>query len=75
VIQVSDHIGGSARLIWPPDHFVSVPAMMGVHDTLANCSWIFMQVIASWERAQCSESVPERRARRRFVFAVFSQGS
>ena len=47
-------VGASAvprALIWPTYHVASVPAIMGVHGTIASLSWIFMQAIVPRERA------------------------
>src|SRR5215469_5042429 len=42
---------GRRALIWSACHFVCVPAIMGVHGTTASEPWIFIQGIASRERA------------------------
>src|SRR5215469_8515121 len=42
---------GRRALIWSACHFVCVPAIMGVHGTIASEPWIFIQGIASRERA------------------------
>jgi hypothetical protein len=42
---------GRRALIWPTYHVVSVPAITGVHGTIASVPWIFMQAILSRERA------------------------
>jgi hypothetical protein len=49
-------IGGSARVIWPIHHVASVPAIMGIHGTIASVPWIFMQTVVSPERAQVPPS-------------------
>jgi hypothetical protein len=38
---------GRRALIWPIYHVVSVPAIMGIHGTIASVPWIFMQSIVS----------------------------
>ena len=49
--------GGLARLFGPTYHVVSVPAILGVHGTIASVPWIFMQAIEPRERAHMPLSV------------------
>jgi hypothetical protein len=46
-----DHNGGSARGYRPTHYIVNVPAIVGVHRTIAVVPGIFMQAIVSPERA------------------------
>jgi hypothetical protein len=42
---------GRRALIWPIHHVASVPAIMGIHGTIASVPWIFMQTVVSPECA------------------------
>jgi hypothetical protein len=41
---------GLRALIWPIHHVTSVPAIMGIHGTIASVPWIFMRTVVSPER-------------------------
>jgi hypothetical protein len=47
---------GRRAVIWPIHHVASVPAIMGIHETIASVSWIFMRTVVSPERAHMPHS-------------------
>jgi hypothetical protein len=47
---------GTRAVIWLTCHVVSVPAITGVHGTIATVAWIFMQAIVSRERTHMPQT-------------------
>jgi len=49
--------GPQRRVIWSAYHVVCVPAIMGVHGTIASEPWIFMQATVSRKRTDLPRPV------------------